>query len=157
MIMKAIDPRIRAIVDWGNFRVENQEGSRIESTRKLLPYTGRRDRSSNAAQAGAMVLYWKGFSKGIEDHVRDDVRRGTAIAATCRRTPTRSGGALRRGLPRPVTTPRRIRAVLVAMAKDARSRLGGEGARGGWGGGLGWVGGLEGGGQEAETISEGGG
>jgi sugar phosphate isomerase/epimerase len=38
-IMKGIDPRIRAIVDWGNFRVENQ-GQRIESTRKLLPYAG---------------------------------------------------------------------------------------------------------------------
>jgi sugar phosphate isomerase/epimerase len=38
-IMKAIDPRIRAIVDWGNFRVENQ-AQRIESTKKLLPYTG---------------------------------------------------------------------------------------------------------------------
>ena len=38
-IMKAIDPRIRAIVDWGNFRVENQ-AQRIESTRKLLPFTG---------------------------------------------------------------------------------------------------------------------
>ena len=38
-IMKAIDPRIRAIVDWGNFRVENQQ-QRIESTRKLLPFTG---------------------------------------------------------------------------------------------------------------------
>lgn len=38
-IMKAIDPRIRAIVDWGNFRVENQ-AQRIESTRKLLPYAG---------------------------------------------------------------------------------------------------------------------
>ena len=38
-IMKAIDSRIRAIVDWGNFRVENQ-AQRIEFTRKLLPYTG---------------------------------------------------------------------------------------------------------------------
>jgi L-ribulose-5-phosphate 3-epimerase len=38
-IMKAIDPRIRAIVDWGNFRVDNQ-AQRIESTRKLLPYVG---------------------------------------------------------------------------------------------------------------------
>jgi sugar phosphate isomerase/epimerase len=38
-IMKAIDPRIRAIVDWGNFRVDNQQ-QRIESTRKLLPFTG---------------------------------------------------------------------------------------------------------------------
>lgn len=38
-IMRAIDPRIRAIVDWGNFQVENQ-AQRIESTRKLLPYTG---------------------------------------------------------------------------------------------------------------------
>jgi L-ribulose-5-phosphate 3-epimerase len=38
-IMKAIDSRIRAIVDWGNFRVENQ-AQRIESTRKLLPHTG---------------------------------------------------------------------------------------------------------------------
>jgi sugar phosphate isomerase/epimerase len=38
-IMKAIDPRIRAIVDWGNFRVESQ-AQRIESTRKLLPYAG---------------------------------------------------------------------------------------------------------------------
>jgi sugar phosphate isomerase/epimerase len=38
-IMKAIDPRIRAIVDWGNFRVENQ-AQRIEFTRKLLPHAG---------------------------------------------------------------------------------------------------------------------
>jgi L-ribulose-5-phosphate 3-epimerase len=38
-IMKAIDPRIRAIVDWGNFRVESQ-AQRVESTRKLLPYVG---------------------------------------------------------------------------------------------------------------------
>ena len=38
-IMKAVDPRVRAIVDWGNLRVENQE-QRIEGTRKLLPYTG---------------------------------------------------------------------------------------------------------------------
>jgi sugar phosphate isomerase/epimerase len=38
-IMKAIDPRIRAIVDWGNFKVENQS-QRIEATRKLLPHAG---------------------------------------------------------------------------------------------------------------------
>jgi sugar phosphate isomerase/epimerase len=38
-IMKAIDPRIRAIMDWGNWQVENQS-QRIEATQKLLPYTG---------------------------------------------------------------------------------------------------------------------
>jgi sugar phosphate isomerase/epimerase len=38
-IMRAIDPRIRAIVDWGNFQVQNQ-AERIEATRKLLPYAG---------------------------------------------------------------------------------------------------------------------
>jgi L-ribulose-5-phosphate 3-epimerase len=38
-ILKALDPRIRAIVDWGNFRVDTQT-QRIESTRKLLPYAG---------------------------------------------------------------------------------------------------------------------
>lgn len=38
-IMRAIDPRIRAITDWGNFRVANQT-ERLEATRKLLPYTG---------------------------------------------------------------------------------------------------------------------
>jgi L-ribulose-5-phosphate 3-epimerase len=38
-ILRAVDPRVRAIVDWGNFRVENQ-AQRIESTRKLLPYAG---------------------------------------------------------------------------------------------------------------------
>ena len=38
-IMRAVDPRVRAIMDWGNWRVENQ-AQRIESTRKLLPYTG---------------------------------------------------------------------------------------------------------------------
>ena len=38
-IMKAIDPRIRAIVDWGNFRVEKQ-AQRIAATRKLLPHAG---------------------------------------------------------------------------------------------------------------------
>jgi sugar phosphate isomerase/epimerase len=38
-IMKAVDPRVKAIVDWGNLRVENQ-AQRLEGTRKLLPYTG---------------------------------------------------------------------------------------------------------------------
>jgi L-ribulose-5-phosphate 3-epimerase len=38
-IMRAIDPRIRVIVDWGNWRVENQ-AQRLEATRKLLPYVG---------------------------------------------------------------------------------------------------------------------
>src|SRR5215218_6231832 len=38
-ILKTLDPRIRAIVDWGNFRVDNQT-QRIESTRKLLPHAG---------------------------------------------------------------------------------------------------------------------
>jgi hypothetical protein len=38
-IMRAVDPRVRAIVDWGNFRVESQ-AHRIESTRELLPYAG---------------------------------------------------------------------------------------------------------------------
>ncbi len=38
-IMRAVDPRVRAIMDWGNWRVQNQ-GERIEATRKLLPYTG---------------------------------------------------------------------------------------------------------------------
>lgn len=38
-VMRAIDPRIRAIMDWGNWRVEGQ-AQRIEATRKLLPYTG---------------------------------------------------------------------------------------------------------------------
>ncbi|MCC7009646.1 MAG: sugar phosphate isomerase/epimerase [Acidobacteria bacterium] len=38
-IMKAVDPRVRAIVDWGNFRVENQ-AQRLEFTRKLLPHAG---------------------------------------------------------------------------------------------------------------------
>jgi len=38
-IMKAIDSRIRAIVDWGNLRVENQ-AQRLEGTRKLVPYAG---------------------------------------------------------------------------------------------------------------------
>ena len=38
-IMRAVDPRVRAIMDWGNWRVDNQ-AQRIESTRKLLPFTG---------------------------------------------------------------------------------------------------------------------
>jgi sugar phosphate isomerase/epimerase len=38
-IMKAVDPRIRAIVDWGSFRVDNQT-QRLESTHRLLPHTG---------------------------------------------------------------------------------------------------------------------
>jgi sugar phosphate isomerase/epimerase len=38
-IMRAVDPRVRAIVDWGNWRVENQ-AQRIEATSKLLPFTG---------------------------------------------------------------------------------------------------------------------
>lgn len=38
-IMRAVDPRVRAILDWGNWQVETQ-AQRIESTRKLLPYVG---------------------------------------------------------------------------------------------------------------------
>jgi sugar phosphate isomerase/epimerase len=54
-IMKAIDQRVRAIVDWGNLRVENQ-AQRLEGTRKLLPYTGlvsaKVDRFDEAYQPG---------------------------------------------------------------------------------------------------------
>ena len=38
-IMKAVDPRVKAIVDWGNWQVQDQ-AQRIEFTRKLLPFTG---------------------------------------------------------------------------------------------------------------------
>jgi sugar phosphate isomerase/epimerase len=38
-IMRAVDPRVRAILDWGNWQVQSQ-AERIESTRKLLPYAG---------------------------------------------------------------------------------------------------------------------
>jgi sugar phosphate isomerase/epimerase len=38
-IMKAVDPRVKAIMDWGNWSVQNQ-AERIEATRKLLPFTG---------------------------------------------------------------------------------------------------------------------
>lgn len=38
-IMKVLDPRVRAITDWGNIRVENA-AQRVEATRKLVPYTG---------------------------------------------------------------------------------------------------------------------
>jgi hypothetical protein len=37
--MKAVDPRVKAIMDWGNWRAETQ-AQRIESTKKLLPFTG---------------------------------------------------------------------------------------------------------------------
>jgi sugar phosphate isomerase/epimerase len=54
-IMKAVDPRVRAIVDWGNLRVENQ-AQRVEGTRKLLPYTGlvsaKFDRFNDAYEPG---------------------------------------------------------------------------------------------------------
>lgn len=38
-VMKAVDPRVKAILDWGNWQVQDQ-AQRIDFTRRLTPYAG---------------------------------------------------------------------------------------------------------------------
>ena len=104
-IMKAVDPRVRAIVDWGNFRVQNQ-AERIECTRKLLPYTGlvsaKVDRFDAdyvpATTSPNSCAWWRRADTGASTRSRSRIRRPTSCAArswpeTHRREPREVIGA----------------------------------------------------------------
>ena len=77
----------------------------------------------NADHADAMVLYCKAFSKATEitsASMTGIDRYGFEVSAK-----TREGlRPVRLAVPRLVSTPEDARAVLIAMLKDARSKLG---------------------------------
>jgi putative heme iron utilization protein len=77
----------------------------------------------NADHADAMVLYCKAFSKATDitsAKMTGVDRYGFEMSAKT------AGGPrpVRVALAKPVSTPEEVRAALVAMVKDARSRLG---------------------------------
>jgi putative heme iron utilization protein len=77
----------------------------------------------NVDHADTMVLYCSAFSKAtdIASATLTGVDRyGFDMSAETPEGPR----PIRVAFPRPVTTPDELRAALVAMAKDARSRLG---------------------------------
>ena len=90
----------------------------------LAPYAAGAIAHMNADHADAIVLYCKAFSKATEvtSATMSGVDRyGFDMSA---RTP-KGPRPVRVAFARPVTTPDELRAALVAMAKDARSRLAG--------------------------------
>jgi putative heme iron utilization protein len=89
----------------------------------LAPYAAGAIAHMNVDHADTMVLYCRAFSKAtdIASATLTGVDRyGFDMSA---RTPE-GPRPIRVAFPRPVTTPDELRAALVAMAKDARSRLG---------------------------------
>jgi putative heme iron utilization protein len=77
----------------------------------------------NADHADALVLYCKAFSQAtdiVSATMTGVDRYGFEMSAKTRNGPR----PVRVAFPRPVTTPEEVRATLVAMVRDARSRLG---------------------------------
>ena len=77
----------------------------------------------NADHADAMVLYCKAFSKAIDTTAATMTgvdRYGFEMSAKTANGPR----PVRVAFPAPVSTPEELRAALVALVKDARSRLG---------------------------------
>jgi putative heme iron utilization protein len=89
----------------------------------LAPYAAGAIAHMNADHADALVLYCKAFSQAsdITSATMTGVDRyGFDMSAKTRNGPR----PVRVAFPRPVTTPEEVRATLVAMVQDARSRLG---------------------------------
>jgi heme iron utilization protein len=77
----------------------------------------------NADHADAMVLYCKAFSKATEvtsASMTGVDRYGFEMSAMTPQGPPR----VRLAFAKPVSTPEEVRAALISMVKDARSKLG---------------------------------
>ena len=101
----------------------SQENWQAAEADPLAPYAAGAIAHMNADHADAMVLYCKAFSKAtdITSATMTGVDRyGFDISA---KTPD-GPRPVRVAFPKPVRTPEEARAMLVAMVKDARSRVG---------------------------------
>jgi heme oxygenase (biliverdin-IX-beta and delta-forming) len=114
---------IRYIGGYGRMSWISQESWQAAEADPLAPYAAGAIAHMNADHADAMVLYCKAFSKAtdVTSATMTDVDRyGFDMSAKTPEGPR----PVRVAFPRRVTTPEEVRTTLVAMAKDARSRLG---------------------------------
>jgi putative heme iron utilization protein len=113
---------VRYIGGYGRMSWISEENWQAAEADPLAPYAAGAIAHMNADHADAMVLYCKAFSKAtdITSATMTGVDRyGFDMSA---KTPD-GPRPVRVAFPKPVRTPEDVRATLVAMAKDARSRL----------------------------------
>ena len=113
---------IRYIGGYGRMSWITQDDWQAAEADPLAPYAAGAIAHMNADHAEAMVLYCKAFSKATE--VTSATMSGVDRYGFDMSAKTPEGPRpVRVAFARPVTTPDELRAALVAMAKDARSRL----------------------------------
>jgi putative heme iron utilization protein len=114
---------IRYIGGYGRMSWIGEDDWKAAEADPLAPFAAGAIAHMNADHADTMVLYCKAFSKAtaITAATMTGVDRyGFDMSAKTREGPR----PVRVAFARPVGTPDELRATLVAMAKDARSRLG---------------------------------
>jgi putative heme iron utilization protein len=114
---------IRYIGGYGRMSWVTQDDWQAAEADPLAPHAAGAIAHMNADHAGATVLYCRAFSKAtdVTSATMTGVDRyGFDMSAMTPEGPR----PIRVAFARPVTTPDELRAALVAMAKDARSRLG---------------------------------
>ena len=115
---------IRYIGGYGRMSWITQDDWQAAEADPLAPYAAGAIAHMNADHAEAMVLYCKAFSKATE--VTSATMSGVDRYGFDMSAKTPAGPRpVRVAFERPVTTPDELRAAMVAMAKDARSRLAG--------------------------------
>ena len=114
---------IRYIGGYGRMSWVSQAEWQAADADPLAPHAAGAIAHMNADHAEAMVLYCKAFSKAIDTTAATMTgvdRYGFDMSAKTANGPR----PVRVAFPAPVGTPEELRAALVAMVKDARSRLG---------------------------------
>ena len=114
---------IRYIGGYGRMSWVSQAEWQAADADPLAPHAAAAIAHMNADHAEAMVLYCKAFSKAIDTTAATMTgvdRYGFDMSAKTANGPR----PVRVAFPAPVGTPEELRAALVAMVKDARSRLG---------------------------------
>jgi putative heme iron utilization protein len=113
---------IRYIGGYGRMSWISQEDWQAAEADPLAPYAAGAIAHMNADHADAMVLYCKAFSKAID--VTSATMTGVDRYGFDMSAKTPEGPRpVRVAFARPVRTPEEVRAMLVAMVKEAKSRL----------------------------------
>ena len=114
---------IRYIGGYGRMSWVTQDEWQSAEPDPLAPHAAGAIAHMNADHAEAMVLYCKAFSKATE--VTSATMTGVDRYGFDMSVKTSQGPRpVRVAFPAPVTTPDQLRAAMVAMAKEARSKLG---------------------------------
>jgi putative heme iron utilization protein len=114
---------IRYIGGYGRMSWISQEDWQAAEADPLAPYAASAIAHMNVDHADAMVLYCKAFSKAID--VTSATMTGVDRYGFDMSAKTPEGPRpVRVAFARPVRTPEEVRAMLVAMVKEAKSRLG---------------------------------